>query len=99
MAKTNPKLMIIDYYDLLIRHVDIYTEEQLAKYTKIENNVLFKDVKENQADPKELKIPSENKTDLLNRKRDELIDKLREYQKDTLDYYETIKNELKVLDK
>lgn len=33
MATTNPKLMIVNYYDSLIQQVDIYTEEQLAKYT------------------------------------------------------------------
>lgn len=29
--KMHPKLMIIDYYESLIRHVDIYTEERLSK--------------------------------------------------------------------
>lgn len=33
MVTKHPKLIIIDYYDLLIRNVDIYTEEQLKKYT------------------------------------------------------------------
>lgn len=35
----NPKLKLIEYYDSLIRQVDIYTEEQLAKYTSNENIV------------------------------------------------------------
>ena len=31
MTTTNPKLMIVNYYDSLIKQVDIYTEEQLAE--------------------------------------------------------------------
>ena len=30
----SPKLLIVDYYDDLIRDIDIYTEEQLAKYSQ-----------------------------------------------------------------
>ena len=36
------KLMIIDYYDSLIQQVDIYTEEQLGKYTE-ESVITFDD--------------------------------------------------------
>lgn len=34
MAKTNPKLIIIQYYDRLINFIDIHTEELLQKYSE-----------------------------------------------------------------
>lgn len=105
MVRMNPKLMIIDYYDTQIRHVDIYTEEQLAKYeaNEITNEKSSMNQKTSDLMPKNKKIKLDNSEidvcELLNRKRDEIIDKLRKCQEKTLTHYETIKNELKVLDK
>lgn len=45
MTTKHPKLLIIDYYDSLIQQVDIYTEEQLAKYTDgqpVVNKLIYK---------------------------------------------------------
>lgn len=84
--------MITDYYDSLIRHVDIYTESELDKYSQSDSSSF------NSVFTKKKKIKLDV-CEVLNNKRDELIDRLRKWQKRTLAHYESIKNELKVIDK
>ena len=92
MLIRNPKLIIIDYYDSLIRQVDIYTEEQLEKYPR--EKVIDKDSFGDQ-----LPAESINLHDFLNQKRDEYISEIKKAEKEAFEHFESIKSELRVLDK
>lgn len=156
MAPKNPKLIIIDYYDSLIRQVDIYTEEQLEKYS--DESVIDDVTENNESDVREMildhyrdvdfryisdsdeensdglvfmpqntpkqtilesafddpylkqskfKYPKEkakyepppstaNVHQFLNQMRDELIAEIKKGQEAALNYFETIKADLKV---
>lgn len=143
MPNRNHRVRIVDYYELLARRVDDYTDEQLKKYTNKQLieigdvEVLEKDVAANKTDDlkefdlftatdllsheTEKKISSpylvkderplcdfkankmawrEEKKfhmqahDFLNLMGDVMIEELEEAARETLEYYETIKDEL-----
>ena len=141
MPNRNHRVRIVDYYELLARRVDDYTEEQLNKYTnkqlieigevevKIEDVNLTDDLKEfdlvtandllSHETEKKISSPylvkderplcdlKANKMawreekkfqmqahDFLNLMGDVMIEELEEAAKETLAYYETIKDEL-----
>ena len=87
-SKINPKLLVSDYFDALINRVDIYTEEQLEKYSNqatIENPD-----KTNTEQHKSVIV-----CDFLNSTREKMI-KISEAQDDALNRLDSIRNDIKM---
>lgn len=65
MSRQNDSLTIIDYYDSLVRQVDIYTEEKLEIYTNDDLIEIKIDIRENKNEDSEDEFYLDTATNLL----------------------------------
>lgn len=107
----NPKLIISQCFDSLFREIDIYIEQQLAKYTDDQlidlptnEEIYQKENKqfENSDFDSNTKIKAPNKAtrvvahDYFNQRRQEMFAELTTIQLDAFKRYQLIKNELEI---
>lgn len=82
MNVVNLKKLIINRYDWIINQVDIYTEQQLEKYSSTDTVEV-----PNGREPESMPV-----CDYLNKSRDEMIDMVREDQAEALKQLEIIRD-------
>lgn len=83
-TKTNPKLIISNYFDSLIRQIDIFTEKRLAEFELASVKTITNSDSEDNDDDKNTKLAKINVADIFRKKK--TIKKRRTFT-DYFDYY------------